>query len=78
MMSSSIGLLSMTLFEEAAEFGSGAFESHRFVMSLKVPAIKTTLKAGGGADQGMIDACGGDGARTPMASGINAAIGLDS
>jgi len=67
----------MTLFEEAAELGSGALESCGLLRRLEVAAISALLKPCGGAHHGGGDARGRDGAGSPIVPCIDAARRLE-
>lgn len=67
----------MTLFEEAAELGSGALESCGLLRRLEVSPISAFLKACGGSHHGEGDAGGRDGAGSPMVAHVDPAGALD-
>ena len=67
----------MTLFEEAAELGSGGLEDGGLGFGQEVAAVSALLMACGGANHGEGVASGRDGAGSPMVAGKKAATSLE-
>jgi hypothetical protein len=73
MMSSSIGLASLALPEDAAERGGLSLEEIGLLHALEATSITTPLKAGRRAHESEGGAGGGDGAAPPAVPGIDPA-----